>query len=443
LYHEAGLRATSDKAIGILQGRGVGGSTLHNTGLVVPPPEAIVERWRRDHGFALDGPTLERQVTAAVEMLRARPIPAERVNRSNDLLRQGAEALGWRHIRPLHNRAECSGCGYCMLGCAYNRKFNAALTWLPEAVRAGARILADAPVTRIERASGDGWRVRARLTDAHGRSTGRLAVIDADTVVVAAGALATPALLRHSRLGGRRVGHGLRLHPSALVTGVFPEDVAAWRGLPQSVLLDEFASFRDDGRGGFLGIPFAMWPGLTAALLPGFGPAHREAMRDYPRFATTAVVLHDETAGRVVAARDGRPVARYRPDRADLRTIRHGVRALARLYLAAGAERVHLPYAGSPAVTDETALHRALERADERTHRLRLSSVHPQGSCPIGGTADRGVVDPLGAVYGEHALHVADTSLFPTSVGVPPQVTAMALGAAVAERIVDENGGGG
>src|SRR5690606_17271318 len=54
LYQEAGLRATADKAIPILQGRGVGGSTLHNTGLVYPPPAAILERWRREHGFPLD-----------------------------------------------------------------------------------------------------------------------------------------------------------------------------------------------------------------------------------------------------------------------------------------------------------------------------------------------------------------------------------------------------
>lgn len=150
LYHDAGLRSTADKAITILQGRGVGGSTLHNTGMVYRPPEGIVARWREEHGLDLTDDEVERHVADVLDTLGAVPIPPERVNPNNDALRRGAERLGWRWRTPHHNRIECSGCGYCMLGCAYDRKNNAALTYVPRAIAAGARILADAAVERIE-----------------------------------------------------------------------------------------------------------------------------------------------------------------------------------------------------------------------------------------------------------------------------------------------------
>ena len=437
LYREAGLRTTADKAIGILQGKGVGGSTLHNTGLVYPTPPGIVARWREEHGFTLTDEQLGGRIRETVIALEAKPIPPERINANNDVMRRGASALGWRHRVADHNRRDCSGCGYCMLGCAYNRKVNATFAFLPDAIGTGARVLADCAALHIEGRPG-ARRVVCELRDGGGWPTGHRVVIEAEVVLVAAGALDTPALLLRSRLGNRRVGRGLRLHPAPLVTGVFPEPVVAWRGLPQSVVVEEFAAFMENGRGGFLVIPGASnWPGMTAAVIPGLGTTHRAAMRDYARMASAAVLLHDETEGRVVAGRDGRPVARYWPCADDLTELRHGVEAVARMHLAAGAERVLLPYADAPAVRDEAQLRDALANVRPAPHRLSLNSVHPQGSCPLGRDPQSSAVDPDGELWGEAGVFVCDASIFPTSVGVPPQVTTMALAGHIADRAAD------
>ena len=437
LYHNAGLRATADKAIGILQGKGVGGSTLHNTGLVYATPPGIVARWREEHAFAIGEEELEARTREVIGALEANPILSDRINANNDAARRGAEALGWRYRVAEDNRRDCSGCGYCMLGCAYNRKVNAAFAFLPGAVAAGARVLSDCAALRIEGSAG-ARRVVCELRDAEGRPTGRHATIEATVVLVAAGALDTPALLLRSGLGGKRVGRGLRLHPAPLVTGIFPEPVVAWRGLPQSVVIEEFASFMQDGRGGFLVIPSASnWPGMTAAVIPGLGGAHREAMLEFPRMASAAVLLHDETEGRVTADRDGGPVARYWPHGKDLAELRRGTEAVARMYLAAGAERVLLPYADASPVRTEGELRSALAEAKPAPHRLSLNSVHPQGSCPMGSDPDRSAVNPDGELWDTPGLFLCDTSIFPTSVGVPPQVTTMALAATVADRAAD------
>jgi choline dehydrogenase-like flavoprotein len=435
LYQEAGLRATADQAIGIMQGTGVGGSTLHNTGLVYAPPSAIVERWRREHGFALSPEELGRYVQEVRAVLRATPIPPDRINANNDTMRRGAEALGWRYRVADHNRESCSACGYCMLGCAYNRKYNATLTFLPRALVAGARILSDAAAVRIEGGPG-ARRVLCELRDAAGRPTGRTAIIEAATVVVAAGALDSPALLLRSGFSGPRLGRGLRLHPSASVSAVFAEPIVAWRGLPQSVIVEEFAGFERDGRGGWLFLPSAAnQPALSALLTSGFGADHRASMRELVHRASASVLLHDETEGRVTVDRRGRPVARYWPEKADRVALRKGLRDLARLYLAAGAERVYLPHAGAPPVSGEADLRAAMAALTPDKYLLTLNSVHPQGTLALGAAPHSGAVDPRGQLWGHPGIYVADASLFPTSIGVPPQVTIMAVALAVADAI--------
>src|SRR5690606_13593625 len=104
---------------------------------------------------------------------------------------------------PLHNRVECSGCGYCMLGCAYNRKTNAAFGYLPRAVAGGARILSGAQTVRIRGRAGD-RRVECLVLDERGAWTGARFTIRAPIVVLATGALDTPALLLRSGLGNDR-----------------------------------------------------------------------------------------------------------------------------------------------------------------------------------------------------------------------------------------------
>src|SRR5512143_1973567 len=50
LYEDMGQRATTDGSIVILQGRNVGGSTVHNLCYCFRTPEPILELWRRDYG---------------------------------------------------------------------------------------------------------------------------------------------------------------------------------------------------------------------------------------------------------------------------------------------------------------------------------------------------------------------------------------------------------
>jgi choline dehydrogenase-like flavoprotein len=437
LYSEGGLRGTFDRSILIVQGRGVGGSTLHNTGLCIRAPDGILDRWRKEFGLSLD---LAARMERVERHLGARPVREEEITPPNQALRDGARALGWRWLVANHNRTDCEGCGYCVLGCAYNRKNGMSLTYVPRAVAAGARVI---PCARVEsiRSRSRGVLVRARLTDPLGAPLGTGLEVEAEAVVVAAGAIDTPAILQANGLGKQRlIGKSLRLHPSLPVAGIFPRAMRSFRGVPQSVLLVEKASFFEHGHGGSIVLPAFGHPATTALLAPGLGREHWEVMRSYDRMAGAGVVLHDETKGTVTRTwlrGTHRPVIRYWPDPSEQRALTKGALDLARVWFAGGAEAVILPFLGSKIVRSLAELE-ALSPDQFRfePHTVSLSSVHPQGTVPMGRDETRAPVDERGALRGtDDAVWLADTSLFPTSVGVPPQITTAALATHVASEL--------
>ncbi|HSL68805.1 MAG TPA: GMC family oxidoreductase, partial [Longimicrobiales bacterium] len=58
---------------------------------------------------------------------------------------------------------------------------------------------------------------------------------------------------------------------------------------------------------------------------------------------------------------------------------------------------------------------------------LTLSSAHPQGGNPMSNNPELGVVDSQFRVHGHQNLFVCDASVFPTTIGINPQLTIMAF----------------
>ena len=81
-----------------------------------------------------------------------------------------------------------------------------------------------------------------RRVDGSPAASRRRVTVRAPQVVVAAGALESPALLLRSGIGGPAAGEYLRLHPSPATLGDYGEDMQAWWGAPHSGLINEFAN---------------------------------------------------------------------------------------------------------------------------------------------------------------------------------------------------------
>ncbi len=427
LFEDGGMRTTDDGAITVLQGRGVGGSTVHNLCYCFRAPEPILGLWEEEHGVR-ELASLEASFERVEAMLGVQPILPEEMNPLNTRLKQGTERLGYRGRVARHNRIGCVRSGFCILGCAYDAKQSMLLTYVPKAERAGARIWSDCRAERIEGSRTGRRRVHATLLDAHCRPRGEL-VVEASVVVCSAGAIATPLLLEASGLGdasGHR-GRNLHLHPSVIASGVFEEPLHAYYGIPQAYYIDEFIDLERDPHAGYILMPIAGFPVLTAANLPGFGRELFAYLRDFARIGGLLALLHDQSSGTVTRGSAGRPRIQYRLTEGDRRQLTRGLVHVVEVLWASGAERVIVPYAQDPLLLrpqDGTA---EIERRGVREGVIGLSSSHPQSTCRMGADPARSVVNSWGELHDADGIFVADMSVFPTSLGAPPQITTAAL----------------
>lgn len=437
LFEEGGMRATRDGSITILQGRNVGGSTVHNLCYAFRTPPAILRMWREELGIEeLSDAAMAASFARVERNLKVKPIRPDEVNRLNQIVRAGTEKLGYSGFVTKHNREGCVKSGYCILGCSYDAKQSMLVTYIPRASAAGARIYTHARAERIEADGGGTRRVLGSVVDLDGMPRASIEV-KARAVVLAAGAVASPDLLLRSGLGGAHVGRHLHLHPSVMAAGFFDEDIHAYRGIPQSYYVDEFIQLENDPHRGYVLMPIAGFPVLTATQMPGFGRDHFRFMRDYAKMAGLLVLLHDHTSGRVQPDKSlSKPGIDYRLERADARQLAEGLVHSAEILFAGGARRVVIPFQPEPLVLERGDDLTQITQRGVRQGQIPIASTHPQSTCRMGAGPRRGVVDSWGEVFRVPGLFVADMSVFPTSLGAPPQITTAALADRTSQRIL-------
>lgn len=438
LYREGGTKATADYTALVSQGRAVGGSTVASFCLCVRPPGPLLTYWARQ----LRLPGLEHEAMhpffrKVEKRIGARRILPEQVNGNSSKLQLGSEKLGYRGYLPLHNRTDCLGCGYCALGCTYDRKGDMLTTYVPAASRAGALIVPDCQVLQVVTQQGRAVGVAGVFR--RSRTGGAFTLkVKAEIVVLAAGAINSPRIWRQSRLPdpADQVGRNLRLQPQVVVTALYPEPVEAWKGIPQGYVVDEFLTLGGRAAGsGYLLVPSFAHPVTAASMLPGYGGEHRELMTLYPRLGAIAVLLHDHTRGRLEFEDTGPPSVSYRLGGSDEDQLLDAMAKASEISFAAGAEKVFLPY-NDVVTIGKRGAYQAIRERGVRVNDPLFLSYQPQGTLRMGSDARQSVVDAHGEAHAVRNLFVCDASVFPTSVAVPAQLTVMALATRTAQHII-------
>lgn len=417
--------------INVAMGKCVGGSSVLTGGVCFRAPGEVLKTWREERGLSeLTEAALDPCYAAVEKAIHVEEVPESMRSRSTLLFAEGARKLGFE-LKPVRRNTDgCRGFARCNFGCPHRAKLSVDVSYLPRALAHGAQIHSDCLVERVriegDRATGVEGRV---LNGRDGRPGGRLSV-RARRVVLAAGAYHSPLVLQASKVGraSGQTGRNLTLHPAYRMMARFDEPVHGWRGALQSAYSDAFE------KEGFTLMGIFTPPGVLAATMPGIGPTHVARAKDIPHLAAFGGLLHDEASGRVSRALFGRePFVSYRMSQADRAAARRLIRRLAETFLAAGAREVFLPVLGlGPLDADRL---RAFDFDHLSLRHTECSSQHPLGTCRMGSSPAHSVVGPDGQTWDVRELYVADGSVLPSSLGVNPQLTIMALATRIAWKM--------
>jgi len=352
-------------------------------------------------------------------------------------------------------RTGCTQCGNCMVGCRVGAKNTLMKNYLHLAERLGVRIVPLRTVVDVRPLDpadpAAGWQVTSERTGAWLAKDRRTTT--ARDVVLAAGTWGTQTLLHRMRADGvlphlsPRLGDLTRTNSEALLgamTRSVPRDVDLTRGVaitcsfhPEpdthvencrygkgSNVMGLLVTLMADGRpGGAAGgrvatvlREVARNPAVLRFLAP-LPPAWRFSQR-----TVIGLVMQSVDNSLTVRPRRRRLGRGWRlsstltvgaPNPAWIPAGHRAVRALAEGLRA----RTGLPTVTGAPVTDLADV---------------PMTAHFLGGCPIGSSAERGVVDPYHRVWNYPGLHVVDGASVPANLGVNPSLTITAL----AERAV-------
>lgn len=435
LYLYGQRLATTDLGCQILAGSTLGGGTVVNYTTSFKTPPHVLQQWAEVSGIdAFVSGEIDESLDVVSKRLGVNT-DSSAAGRRDELMEEGLKKLGW-HVdalpRAVRGCLQDESCGYCGFGCRVGAKQSSMRTFLEDASKHGARIVVNADVRKVRIIDG-------RATGVEVDADGNRVVINARAVVVAGGAIETPALLLRSGLGGQ-VGRNLHLHPGTAVWGVFDDDVRMWEGTLQARYSSELRS-RDGGYGPiFETVP--VHPGAGSSAVPWVSAAdHRSRMEKLDKLSLCAVLPRDHAGGRIKISKDGRPRIDYRLTDADERNVTEGVVAAGQVLEAAGAREIYTLHWKEPLTYFPGAAGSHARWAEEVRKvgfgpgKTTFFSFHQMSSCRMGVDPSTSAVGPDNESHEVNNLFVVDSSTFPTASGVNPMLSIYGIAHRAAGKI--------
>ena len=436
LYQESAARKTEDKAINILQGRCVGGSTTVNWTSSFRTPAPTLNFWKThfdlpDYSVDALAPYFE-QAERRLNILPWLTPP----NENNDLLRRGAAKLNIQAAAISRNVKGCWNLGSCGLGCPTNAKQSMLVTTIPAALDLGAQLLTEMWVEKFELANGKVSALYCQSVMPNGALAhiGRAKVatkIIAKHYVLAGGAINSPAVLLRS---GAPDPHGVLgartfLHPVVMSSAVFSQKVEAWNGAPQTIYTDHFLDTHAiDGPIGYKLEAPPLHPVIFASTVPGMGRSQRDLLKTFPHNHTLLALLRDgfhekSPGGQVKLRGDGSAVLAYPLTDFVMDGARRALLSMMEIQFAAGARQVLPLHEMAEPYTTWRQARDAVNALPMKPMLTKVVSAHVMGGCGLAGQEKTGVVRPDGVHWQLENLSIHDGSVFPTSIGANPQLS--------------------
>jgi choline dehydrogenase-like flavoprotein len=456
LWQNASANFTSNLRIAIAQGSCLGGSTVINDAVCFGIPDLVIEQWQEDSArVSISKEEWQEAINEVAKKINVNEVTEEELNVNARKLREACEKFQLFGKQILHRKnlrncgpsftdpdlKSCVKCGFCRLGCHYDTKQSMLVTYIHEALNdsnVDYTAYCNCKVDRItyDQESGVATGVDGTFTDSKGKELYRIR-INAKVIIVSAGAIASSNLLQKSNIGAQKVGKGLALHPTPLVMGVFEdEEIRANRGIPMSYTCHEFGVTNGVKNGGFL-IESIFLPIFQMAVgIPSFGIDHAKMMDRFNNYTMAGIMTRDEPVGIVTISYNGNPKVVYNLAPKTINDMARGMAILAKMWFSIGAKSVITSHRDVPEISTRADIPKLNDAVRNNPEGLMIGSAHPQGGNKMGNNTDECVVDSDCKVYGFENLYVCDASVFPTALGVNPQLTVMALATITANKII-------
>lgn len=434
LYDRSGALATKDASVTVFAGSCLGGGTTVNWNGAFPTPDYILEEWAKEHEL----PTLQTELysESLKEVWKSIGVndANSKHNQQNQKLWFGAEKLGLQPQTIHRNVQGCTShktkhCGFCGMGCKDGCKQSTLRTYIQHASDLGARIFCNTEADRLLIEKGVVKGAIARQVVA-GQSF--QLIVKAKKVIVACGAIHTPALLLRSGVVHKELGQNLYFHPTVGVAGMYEERIEPWNGVMMSTLVSDHLRI-EDNFGFWIETPPAH-PGILAMTLPWVtAQQHKEDMARTPNCAAFIVLTRDKYGGKVTLDRNRNARIHYRMHPYDLKHSLIGMQCAADIHLAAGASEVLFPHRtrkgvhATDSMQEKEKCYKSMTSWRWRPNDFILYSAHQMSTCRMGGDAKKSPLQPNGEVRGVNNLFVADGSALPSCPGINPMISIMTL----------------
>jgi choline dehydrogenase-like flavoprotein len=436
-------------------GRGVGGGSLHWTGVTLRFHDAdfnartldgVAENWpinywdlepyyhRIEREIAVSGP----KYFPWGEFHGPYPYPErEPLSPNAYLFRNGCEKLGIESVvaplsilsAPFEGRPPCINRGFCNQGCMPNSKYSSLIVHIPKALKAGLELLTNCMVTGVD--LGSNGKAQG-VTFVHNGTTHRQR---AKTIILSAFVVETPRLLLNSANAqfpdglansSGWVGKAVMPHSSYDVYGRFEDEIRLYKGTPVLATTQEF--YRTDPNNDFVrgytlhahgARPVSFAKAISqheGGML--WGEELRRTMLDYNHYARITMV------GEVLPNPDNNVTLTNEKDEYGLPRA-----------------KVTFSYGDNDMKVIDHAVEKmkAIMEAEGGTPEFVVSdSAHLMGGCRMGDDPQTSVVNSYGQTHDIPNLFVCDASIFVTSGAGNPTETVMALALRTADYIKEK-----
>lgn len=410
--------------LAVTQAECVGGSTIINYGMSFKIPPETLDIWKDKTGVEFSSDELDKEYEIVKEQIHVTKITD--AGKSHEMLKKGCDKMkllgDWmdKNYKPMDDENK-------------GVKQNVLLSYLEKADPNFLDVYSNCKVTKIKK---DGDKI-SEIEAVH-TITGKTITVKSKITILSAGAIASSELLLQNNISNnnKQVGKHLGLHPASSVIAQFDQPINGQNDLSMAYACEQFGIEKRGERGYMIESVFVS-PATFSTATPGIGEDNAKFMKKYHQSAVAGVLIQDEGNGSVVLNWSNDAIIHYSLSDSDGKLLIDGLKKTAEIFFRAGATKVITGHFQETILESIDDLH-LIEERGYKLGSLKLASAHPQGGNRMGTDEKTSVVNSECCSHEIKNLYICDASVFPTPLGVNPQLTVMTIASLAAKKIIEK-----